>query len=342
MNVPIKPLMNVTYSVDEIDIDVKRPQIDNNHFNENTIMSSNTNTPISQAEKPKSHFMVEQVTIKKTVSSGQKNSSESSTQIKTIKKTTFMCQKNVPKIIVSNWDEENESSNSSDQIDVSKDNSPPVNIVKISPKLVEEMTIDKFHQSFTSNEPDNTEPSRVCNDVMQTPVNKSTPKKIPVNSKSGYAIEKIDLNNNYLNEKKDDFSCDKSQSGYFVVKNTQPANIEVEVFNQTVIDANNNNKKLFTDINNNLCTDETYKTIDTVDNEYYLRNCANRNIPSTSSSSSKPPEVECLKTNENQAFENKEYTCMKKIEISKEKAADLMAKSSSVMVNRESYSSLVK
>jgi hypothetical protein len=334
--------MNVTYSINEIDIDVKRPQINNN--SEDTIIMSanantNTNTPIPQAEKPKSHFLVEQVTIKKTVSSGQMKSSESSTQIKTIKKTTYMCQTNVPKIVVSNWDEEHESSNNSDQIDVSKDNSSPVNIVKISPKLVEEMTIDKFHQSFSSNEPDKTAPS--CSDVMQTPVNKSTPKKIPVNSKSGYAIEKIDLNNNYLNEKKGDLSCDKSQSGYFVVQNTQPANIEVEVFNQTIIDASSN-KKLFTDINNNMCTDETYKTIDTVDNEYYLRNCANRNIPSSSSSGSKPAEVECLKTNEKLAFENREYISVNQIEISKEKAADLMAKSNSVIVNRESYSSLVK
>ena len=73
MNVPLNPLMNVTYSVDEIDIDVKRPQIENS--NDNTTMSSNANTPSSQTEKPKSHFLVEEVTIKKTISSGQKKSS---------------------------------------------------------------------------------------------------------------------------------------------------------------------------------------------------------------------------------------------------------------------------
>ena len=108
--------MNTTYIIKEIDIDVKRPIVDVANTKADSKMSTPVTTRTSLCNSNsnrKKHCLIEQVTIKKTKSTGsgssasQMISSESSTEIKTIKKTTtkIINFNKIPKILATNWDE---------------------------------------------------------------------------------------------------------------------------------------------------------------------------------------------------------------------------------------------
>ena len=282
-----KKMLNITYSVDEIDIDVKRPNITSITTPPTNDKCSNAHITNTNGNNKKQHFLVEQVTIRKTRSkSGPRTvsnlvSSESSTEIKTIKKTTTITNfKNIPKIVVSNWDEASPlapSSTSTPEYPTAEIKEPK-SILKpqvstlsatqimtpVAPKLVEERTIDQFH-------------------------------------------DEISLATHDTPHKQQNMSCNSGSSmkgGYFIVEKTKPVNIEVELFN-----THGNEHSYYDDASSNDFDDSK-------ENGYYFRNC-NLSVNDPNNNDSHYPNrntilnedsfgLDTLKSDET-AFENDEY-----------------------------------
>lgn len=225
---PKKSTLNQTYSIEEIDIDVKRPNIDEIYdLNNNQIQVSN---PVLLNKKDK--VVVEQAKVTITKQTILTKSTEIKTKnIKNLKTAEVQ----LPQIVITDWDqtsqpipckEVKESISSTLEKSCNKTVEESIETAKqVSSKIVEEKTIDQFHDI------DLFDQSGIGEMVAQkTAIAKSDPNNYRLEAMSIGA----DIKCKCCNKSTSSYS---SRGSYIIVKNTQPANIQVEVFESRLDDS---------------------------------------------------------------------------------------------------------
>lgn len=185
-----KKMLNVTYSVDEIDIDIKRPVIEEainmlklteRQEGYTTEQSSNQQILIEQQQSKVTITNVKH--LRRVMHHVQKHSSELSKKI-------TVGTNNLPMIVVSDWDLEQVITTESPPSD-----RPTNSNHHIAPRVVEEITVDQFQKDLVS-----------LND-RALPSEKIT-QRIVHKSASSYS----------------------NPGSYIIVKNGQPADVNFELF----------------------------------------------------------------------------------------------------------------
>ncbi|CAF0762000.1 unnamed protein product [Brachionus calyciflorus] len=245
-------VLNQTYSVEEIDIDIERPKIDEDNSNKK-IQDSNI------TRRKSKQFVIEKskVTITKTIS-----------------KSTIQTQTSIPpqlitpppKIIITDWDKKSildyHTFNQNPAIDTTPPQTKPNNLdhieinKQVCSKIVEEKTIDQFNdiESLDQNQQDSKTPSNIQ-------IQKSTKKDFVIDTMSLSS----DIRCKCCANRSPSSYC--SRGSYVIVKNSQPANIQFEQFDSRLDETLEDESKTIHESDQNLSKHDDHDNA-----EYYLVN----------------------------------------------------------------------
>lgn len=235
---PNKHVLNQTYSIEEIDIDIQRPNID-----EQSVFC-NTASPHSELIR---HIQPRQFLIEKSKLTITKHTISTKSEIKTFTNIP----ESVPEIVITDWDKNHEAKEIQKTLD--SIHSDRIEFKQVSSKIVEEGTIDQFKDIDL---------------FSQTPVVETVTKypKTPGENKN-FVIETMSLNSDIkckcCASRSTSSHC--SRGSYVIVKNTKPAIIQFEHFDsrlEETIETNESKKE------DTLCNENN----DVNGSEYYLVN----------------------------------------------------------------------
>lgn len=262
---PDKHILNRTYSIEEIDIDIQRPNIDD------TLALSRSNCPDSvliRRNHPRQFF------IEKSKVTITKHTISTKSEIKTYKNIP----ESVPEIVITDWDNNQETK----EIEKPAESSQPerIEFKHVSSKIVEEGTADQFKDIDIFNQAP----------VIQTPSKYS---KTSAAENKNFVIETMSLSSDIkckccANRSSSSY-C--SRGSYVIVKNSQPANIQFENFDsrldETLEPVNEAEKEESLDENENMDKSEYYLINPKLKIDLESNNnnndisCVNRNLETT-------------------------------------------------------------
>lgn len=212
---PNKHVLNQTYSIEEIDIDIQRPNIDDQ------LVFCKSASPDSGLIR---HIQPRQFLIEKSKLTITKHTISTKSEVKTYKNIP----ESVPEIVITDWDNNNETK----EIPKALESIQPerIEFKQVSSKVVEEGTIDQFKDIDIFSQTSIVEP------VPKNPITSSENKN--------FVIETMSLNSNIkckcCTSRSTSSYC--SRGSYVIVKNTKPAIIQFENFDSRLEETEETNE----------------------------------------------------------------------------------------------------